>query len=619
MSKSPGIFSRLFGALWQFLGFLRNMLANLILLFFLLLIAAAFIRSPAPEVPQGAALVIAPQGSLVEQESYINPLDSLSSPSISEVVLHDLLDAIDGAIEDSRISAIVLRLDELDGSGFSKLREIAVALERFRATGRKVYAVGDSYSQGQYYLASAADEILLHPLGGVELEGFGSYQLFFRSALDKLKVNFHVFRVGEFKSAVEPYERDEMSEEARADNLAWLEQLWELYRSEVNQRRGLDDGMISAYINTLDQLLATYQGDSAQLALEARLVDALHDRLATRDYLIQAIGPNRVGNDFLQVDHASYLRAIRGRRAPATPGAMDQVGVIIARGTIYDGIQRAGNIGGDSLASLIRQAREDDAIKALVLRIDTGGGSAFASEVIRQELLRTRASGKPVVVSMGSLAASGGYWVASAADEIWASPATLTGSIGIFALYPTFAETLDSLGIHADGVGTTALTGAFVPGRELPPLAVNAIQSTLENGYRRFLDVVAEGRAMDLDQVESLAQGRVWSGQSALERGLVDNLGDLDQAIDAAATLADLSMFEPRMISPPLSPAQQLLREFSRNLATLDMLPGTSAMPANNPLARVYQRLYQEFSQMLAYNDPRGLYLLCMQCGLTSP
>lgn len=598
---------------------LRSVVLNLLFIFLFLVFIGSLIGQPPVIVQRGSALLLNLEGVLVDQLTFVDPLDALMADSLGadlagEILLQDLLDTIDYAATDADISAIVLVLSSLEASGFSKLQEVGAALDRFRAGGKKVYAFGDNYTQGQYYVAAHADEIILNTLGSVGLEGFSTYQLFYRDALDKLGVNVHIFRVGEYKSAVEPFERNDMSPEAREANLDWLGDLWRQYVADVSAARGLEPGFIDALINNLDTQLAEFGGDMAALATARNLVDTVMDRGELNDYLEQSIGPGTGNREFLYIGYDDY-RSARDSEMGGLRQSNDQVGIIVASGTIYDGRRRAGEVGGDSLQDLVRRAREDDDIKALVLRVDSGGGSAFASEVIRSELEKLTDAGKPLVVSMGSVAASGGYWIATPADEIWASASTITGSIGIFGLYPTFEDSFAKLGLSTDGVGTTALAGAMAVGRELPALAGNVLQLTLEDGYRRFITLVAESRNMTLEEVDALARGRVWSGEDALALGLVDNLGNLEDAVAAAAARAGLESWEPRLIEQPLTPGQQLIQDLANSVqlhSLFDKAPGLFA--PGNLLGGLTRQLEEDLKSLVEFNDPNGVYLHCQEC-----
>lgn len=600
----------------------RSVILNLLFLFLLLLFVASLIGQPPIIMQPGSALLLNPGGTLVDQLTYVDPWDTLMADSLgaeirNEVLLQDVLDAIDMAASDNRISSLVLAPGQLLPSGFSKLQDIADALQRFRASGKKVYAYADQYTQGQYYLAAHADEIILNGMGSVELEGFSTYQLYYREALDKLGINVHIFRVGEYKSAVEPFERNDMSPEAREANIDWLGDLWQQYLADIGDARNLAPEFVDGFISNLDTELAEFNGNMSALVLARDFVDRIMDRDSLNTYLQEEIGSTRNGEDFLSIDYRSYLAASRNESGDLESDNA-KVGIIVASGTIYDGSREAGEIGGDSLQDLVRMAREDDDIKALVLRIDSGGGSAFASEIIRNELATLADAGKPLVVSMGSVAASGGYWIATPAAEIWASNSTITGSIGIFGLYPTFEDTFDKLGISTDGVGTTALAGALLPGRPLPPLAENVLQLTLEDGYNRFITLVAESRNMTIEEADAIARGRVWSGEDALAIGLVDNLGSLEDAVAAAARLAGLEAYDSKLVEMPLTPGQQFLQDLVDNVLVRTFIPALPAarspLAATGMLGNFYRVLNADLQDLLQFNDPRGLYLHCQEC-----
>ena len=607
--------AKIFRGLLTLYRWIRSFFLNLLFIVVLLtVLSVLFSGSETVEIPEGAALVIAPVGDLVEERTRISGFGDLFSgnPADSEVLLSDLLEAIEIAGRDDAISAIVLRLDALQGADLSKLQDIATSLVSFRESGKTVYALADNLSQGQYYIASHADEIILNEMGSVNLEGMSSYQYYYAEALANLDINVHIFRVGEYKSAVEPFELNGMSEEARENYEELLSSSWQLYLDGVSQQRGMPPEQINNLINTLDEQLAGVGGDTARLALESGLVDQISSRPDMQGYLISQVGMDMQSGNFLQV---SYERYLQERRLPLDSilGG-DQVGIIVASGTIFDGEQDPGSIGGDNLSALIRQAQDDENVKALVLRVDSPGGSAYASEVIRQQLLEFKDSGKPLVVSMGGVAASGGYWIATAAEEIWATPATITGSIGIFGIYPTFSQTLGRLGIYVDGVGTTDQAGAFGLGRELPAVTQNAIQLNVENGYQRFLTIVSDARNMSTAAVDAVGQGRVWSASAALEHGLLDDIGDLDDAVEAAAGLAGLNQYRAQLITAPLSPGELLLQNIADNWdISAWFSTGTDLMSAFQ-LSGIFQQLEDDLLQLVKFNDPNNLYLQCFAC-----
>lgn len=604
--------SKLFKGLLTVYRWIRSFCLNLLFIVILLFVVASIFSSDRIDIPDGAALLIAPVGDIVEQKTAVSSFSDLlgGNPADDEVLLQDLIDSIEIAGRDETISSIVLQLDYLQGASLTQLQDIAKVLTAFRETGKPVYTIADNLNQSQYYLASYADEIILNSLGAVNLEGMSSYQYYYAEVIEKLDINVHVFRVGEFKSAVEPFELNGMSDAARENYEEWLNESWQLFISDISQARNLDVEELNNYINNPDQQLAPFAGDTATMALNFGLVDQIASRPEIRNYLITRIGANEAGDDYLQIPFDDYIDE-RRIDLPAELGG-NQIGVIIASGTIYDGEQPAGSIGGDTLAALVRQARHDDNIKALVLRVDSPGGSAFASEVIRSELLDFKSTGKPLVVSMGSVAASGGYWIATAADEIWASPATITGSIGIFGIYPTFKQTLNNLGIYVDGVGTTTQAGAFGLGMELPESTQRAIQLNVENGYDRFLQIVAEARDMSTTEVDAVGQGRVWSASAAFEQGLVDHIGDLDNAIEAAANLADIDQYRTLEISQPLSPTEVLIQSMAENFNILSWFTPAGSLLA--PVNRLYQQINKDLQQLSLLNDPGNLYLQCFSC-----
>lgn len=613
--RSTNPLLRFFSGLLAIYRALRAVVFNLVFLLLLLLLASPFLPQPQLPVPADSALVLDPVGVIVEERTLMSPVDQVLNETAGaddsgEVLLQDVLDAIDLATEDSRISSLVLVTDNLQGGGFSHLRDIAAALQRFRDSGKAVYAWGGNYNQAQYYLASVADEILLNPMGAVDLEGFGSWQLYFRDALDKLGVKAHIFRVGEYKSAVEPYERNDMSPAARENYSRLLGDLWDIYLADVAARRGIEPAAITSYIDRQDEHLAEYAGNTARMAHAHGLVDRVENRPASLAWLQQTVGAD--GDSFRGIDYESYLS--RMRTAP-DPLVQNRVGVIVASGEIQDGEAPQGSIGGDSLSSLIRDARADSSIKALVLRVDSPGGSVFASEVIREELAAFKESGRPLVVSMGSVAASGGYWIATPADEIWASPATITGSIGIFGVLPTLEDSFAKLGLHVDGIGTTQLSGAGAVGRPLSPLLERSLQEVIENGYASFLALVAESRGMSTEDVDRIAQGQVWSGQAALELNLVDKLGSLDDAIASAAERAGLEAYDTLLLQHELPPLQQFISDMLDNTSVRVALAGWAQWQAPAlPGSQLLQELRGQLQASLPSGDPRGAYVHCFEC-----
>jgi protease-4 len=539
MSKdSPNILVRLLRGIWNTLNFTRRLVFNLI---FLVLVIAFFaaVFSSRPIIESRTALVLDPKGDIVEQYT-IDPaqraLGNLAGNPPKEVQLRDLLRVIDAAAKDARIERIVLVPDEIEGAGLATLHELGGALDRFRAAGKDVVAVVGDASQAQYLLVSHADKILLDPYGGVMLEGFANYRSYYKDALDKLGVQVHLIKVGQFKSAAEPYVLNGPSDASKEADSYWMGGLWQDYLAEIAAERKVDAAAINDDIAHYDTRVAAHQGDLAKLALEQKLVDQLATREDARKYLRDKGVADKDGS-FRQVDFTNYL-AMLPPEGLSRFGS--QVAVVVAQGEIVPGEQQPGMIGGRSTAQLVREARDDDRVKAVVLRVNSPGGDAYSSELIRREVAETRAAGKPVVVSMGDVAASGGYWIAMDGDEIWAEPTTITGSIGIFGLIMTIPDTLAKIGVHTDGVGTTPLAGSFDIRRPLSPEIEAILNSVIRHGYDEFIGHVAKARKRTPEEIDAIAQGRVWSGSQAKERGLVDKLGGLGDAISAAASRAKL-------------------------------------------------------------------------------
>lgn len=576
MSKeNPGVIRRLFRGLWNALNFTRRLVFNLIFLVLLIGFAVAIFGGRATLAPR-TALVLDPKGALVEQFSSDPSQRALASAvgsEVKEVQLRDVLRVIDAATKDARIERLVLIPDDIERAGLSTLREVGAALDRFKAAGKEVVAVSGGMGQSQYYLAAHANRILLDPEGAVLLEGFANYRSYFKDALDKLGVQVHLIKVGTFKSAAEPYVLNEASNAAKEADLYWMGGLWQEYLGEIANLRKIDAAKIGEDIAHYDERVAAQGGDLAKLALEQKLVDQLATRAEVRA-LLRAQGAAEGNDSFRQIDFKKYLGTLAPENLPGVGAA--QVAVVVAQGEIVPGEQPPGMIGGRSTAQLVRNAREDDKVKAVVLRVNSPGGDASASELIRREVVQTREAGKPVIVSMGDVAASGGYWIAMDGDEIWAQPTTITGSIGIFGLFATLPETLAKIGVHTDGIGTTPLAGALDIRRPLSPQLESILNSVIKRGYGEFIGKVAKARGKTPEQIDTIAQGRVWSGAQAKERGLVDKLGGLDDAIAAAAARAKLgTAYQVRYVEREMSAWERLALSFSSSEALVRMVRWT--------------------------------------------
>ncbi len=598
-SNQSNILIRLWSGFWRGVTALRMFVFNVLFLLVLaLVLALVFSGTDKLALESDTTLVMNPRGIIVEE--YVgSPVERAINEALGQEArqtrLRDIVAALDYAAEDDRITQVLISTDRLIGVAPGVMQELSDAFEQFSASGKSVIAYGGWMGQGQYFLSSLADELWLNPEGSVLLEGYGFYRQYFSEGLEKLDVDVNLIRVGEYKSAMEPFIRSDMSDEDREATEYFLGDLWQRYLEMAARNRGMPMEMLADLTENLGDYLAQADGDMARMAKEQGLVDRLVTRPEFRSEMALRGAPDD-RDGFRSIGMESYVQGMQAQiRRPK-----DQVGVIVAQGLITEGNQPPGTIGSESTSRLIRQALNDDDIKAVVLRVDSGGGSAFASEVIRRELLSLRDAGKPVVVSMGNVAASGGYWIAMGADEIWAYPSTITGSIGIFGFFPTFQNTLARIGIHTDGVGTTPYAGALRSDRAMADEVRELLQSFIENGYREFIGLVAEHRDMTLDEVDSVAQGRVWSGAQAQQRGLIDQLGTLDQAIASAARIAGLGEdYQVRYVEPELKPWQQFLTQMGARAITaagfeprggmLDMLP----VDARARLVRDLRMLYE--------------------------
>ncbi len=590
--------------LWRILSFSRVVVANLLFILLIAVIAASWLGREVEDLPAKAALLLKPMGTITEAIPLTDPWRKILRQELEELQespLQDILDVIKTATGDPRIPLLVLDSSRIERISLNQIITIGKALQQFKASGKKIIATGDHFSQSHYLLASYADEIILNPIGGVELKGFARHRLYGRQALEKLKINFHLFRAGNYKSALEPFIRDNMSAAARGANQGWLDDLWQ---SAVDQilagRQSLTTVELNDYINNYDRHLAVYKGNAANTALATGLVDRLLSRPQWRRYLASLVGYDEEDTgDFKQIDWNNY--AEQSKKSYLKAWTFEKIALIVARGDILPGRQPEHRIGAETLGRLLRKARNDSDIKAVVLRLDSGGGSMTASEIIRQELLQLKESGKPVIISMGRLAASGAYWISADADEIWAEATTLTGSIGVFGAWPTFEESLAAIGIHSDGIGTSPWAGNRNPTLPLLPAQARALQLQVNQGYQRFLEIVAGGRRLSLTEVEKVAEGRVWSGRQAKELGLVDHLGDLADAVTAAAARVGLTSADTIYLQGEKSAADLISELLSSQQHTL-----ISLLP--KPYRTLADNLQIKEASLLYLNDPQNIY-----------
>jgi protease IV len=582
MPSSPvSTLGRWFRNFWSVVDSARRHVVNILFLAVVLVLLVAVVRGGRPALDEHTALVLNLNGPLVEQRAGgARSLFALSlrAGETKDTRLRDVLAVLDAAAKDPKIDRVLLSLDDLSSAGLPVLREVAAALERFKASGKAVVAWGTNYDQAQYYLAAHATEVYLHPMGVVLLEGFGGYRNYYKDALDRIGVSANVIRVGSYKNFGEPYSANAPSKETLESETYLYNGLWATYTDGVEKARKLPHGSIAKLIEDLPQQFADAGNDMAKLALKNRLVDGLKTRDELRQLLIERGAMDRDSKSFRQVDYDAYLAGVK----PQLFG--DAIGVVVAEGSISNGIEPAGSIGGRSTAELIRKAREDTRIKAIVLRVNSPGGSAVGSELIRRELEVTRAAGKPVVVSMGNVAASGGYWISMAADEVIADPATITGSIGVIALLPTADKAMQKLSINTGGYTTTWLAGSYDPRRPLDPRLAQLVQGMIKNVYSEFTTKAAAARKTTPEKIDAIAQGRVWTGAQALERNLIDRTGNFEDAIKAAAARAKIpETTRVAYIEPELTLVERIAQNFGNEASSLLAKVGLRVVPAGLP------------------------------------
>ena len=598
---------------WRLLNFVREMVLNLFFIFLILVGVGIWMQvsSSTSEQAGRGALLLDISGVIVDKPSSTHRLGAIgrqlfgaSSDRLQENSLFDIVNTIRQAKDDRNITGIVMDLKNFAGADQPSMQYIGKALREFRDSGKPVYAVGDNFSQGQYYLASFANKIWLSPQGSVDIHGFATNGLYYKSLLDKLKVSTHVFRVGTYKSAVEPFIRDDMSPAAREADNRWIGELWQNYLNTVAANRQVPAQQVFPGAQGVLDALTKVDGDTAQYALNSKLVDALLSSAEVEKALTKQFGWSKTENNYRAISYYDY-----SLNPPADTGG--SIGVVFANGAIMDGEETPGNVGGDTTASQIREARLDPKVKAIVLRVNSPGGSVTASEVIRSELAAARAAGKPVVVSMGGMAASGGYWISTSASYIVANPSTLTGSIGIFGVINTVENSLDSIGVHTDGVATSPLADISVT-KALPPEVQQMMQLSIENGYKRFITLVADARKSTPEQVDKIAQGHVWTGQDAKANGLVDSLGDFDDAVAKAAELAKLKQWHIDYYQAEPDFFDMVMDSMSGSVRA--MLPQAIQAMLPAPLASAASAVKAESDKLAAFNDPQNRYAFCLTC-----
>lgn len=609
MAQKPSIFVRFFKIIFSIVNSFRRLVLNLLFFGFIAFILFSVGQDGAtPKLENGSALVVNLDGIVVEELTEIDPFAALSgqdSDKPQEILLADIVHAIKEAASDDRIAGILMKPGAFSASP-AKLEDIGRALTEFKQSEKPVLFYGGGIEQSNYYLASFADEIVINPEGGVLLEGYGMSRIFYREALDKLQITTHLYRVGKYKSFGESYTRNDMSEPAKEASQEVINDLWGSFVDTVSANRDIDPRALQPSFDNLTAMLDENENDIGKMAVAAGLVDRLATDVEMRNELFERFGTSKEDDKALK---AISLDAYSKLVAPViNPMTEDQIAIVVAQGTILNGNQPAGTIGGKSTSKLLRKARLDDDVKAVVLRVDSGGGSAYASEQIRQEILALKDAGKPVIASMGGVAASGGYWISASADKIYAQPDTITGSIGIIAMFQTFEKAADFLGIHSDGVATSEFRQiSFI--EPLNDKVGPIVQRMMDKGYHDFISLVSDSRGLSLEEVDAIAQGRIWSGADAKGLGLVDELGSLDAAIIAAADLAELEDYDTKVIGHELSPEQELLRELMNSVSVY--LPEPSA---NSKLMWQLQGMLTPIAEQLRLNDPNNIYYLCQEC-----
>ena len=595
----------LFRSIWRTVDFVRRVSLNLLFLVVILLLVSAFFVSGHVPLPDGAVLLLKPQGNLVETTPSDDPFDLLrSAEGERDTRLGDLIEATLRAAKDDRIKLIAIETDALGSAPLAKLQELRAALNVARAAGKPIYAWGRHFTQSQYYLASAADQVMMPTDGFVLIRGFALYKTYFKGSLDAMGIKVNVFRAGEYKSFAEPYTRESMSDADREATKTLLEGAWDLYRQDVASARKIAPATLDDTIAHYRQRLEEAGGSPGALAKQAGWIDTFMTADAWKAFLTEKVGKSLLEEGYKRVSVEEYLTHVRGKSVAHA----DKLGLVVVEGTIVDGVSGMGTAGAQTLVERIERLGQDKDVKALVVRIDSPGGSATASESIRRALIQVKAQGKPIVVSMSAVAASGGYWIATAGDTIYADPATITGSIGVFALYPEIGQPLNKLGMTVDGVATSALAGAFDPRRPLDEDAAQALQMVINHTYQEFIDLVSKARSMPPEDVKKVAEGRVWTGVDAKAHGLVDMLGGLEEAVAEAAKRANLDKFERMEPKSELLPRERLIRWFTESTgvkvrSVRQHAPSTAML--------LEQQIKKDVTELWNWNDPLHTYTHC--------
>ena len=593
-------------SIWKVINLIREIFLNLVFLVIILLIFSgiALIKESQKQdiIPQYGTLVMDLEGVVVDNSLYSDEMYELQNKIYGKRVnlsrensLFDLVQKISQATSDPNINNMVLKLDNFVGADMSTLQYIGKYLDKFKAANKPIYAIGSNFNQSQYYLASYANKIYLTPLGAVNVFGLSANNLYYKTLLNNLKINTHVFRVGTYKSAIEPFIRDNMSEEARGNASRWLNLMWNNYLNDISTERKKAATQLVPPADKMLSELKSVNGNMAQYALANGLIDAITSEV---DFELD-----------VKIKHKVSIYNYQLKEEVEESNKEPKIAVVFVNGTITDGANNSNIAGSQDIVKQLRDIRKNlnkNNIQAVVLRVNSPGGSVDASEAIRNELETLHRYQIPIVVSMGGMAASGGYWISTASDYIVANPNTITGSIGIFGIIPTFENSLSHIGVYNDGVSTSPLANNSLT-QSLSAEMEQFIQMNINNGYSTFISLVAKNRNMTIEQVDQIAQGQVWLGSEASKNGLVDKLGDFDDAIDMAATLANISDYQIDWQKPEGSWFNALYSDM------IAMMPKSTAEVFFEQIPEVKQ-IKQQISVWDKFKDAQNRYIYCLNC-----
>ena len=589
--------------------FIKRTAIFVVLLFISLSIIGGLFPSDDDPIEEGAILNLNIKGALVEelsQSDFERAFSQFSGESQTETLITDVIHVIRHAKDNEDISTLLISTDDFSGGSNTKLELIAKEITEFKTSGKKVIAYStQGYGTAQYYLAAFADEVHLHDYTTVFIDGYRRVRTYYKSFFDKFLIDANVFKVGEYKAFVEPYFRDDMSDEAKGNVIEWITVLWDGYLDQVSEARGISNESLKYFIDNPGLAAKQSAGDFAKAAIEYGIIDQLSNRREFRDYLY-SIAPGEEEDEINIVGMNAYMNSVE--MEPIFEESESNVGVIIAKGSIVDGSAGPGSIAGDDFVKIIRKAYNDESVKALVLRVDSGGGSAYASEVIADELEKFKNSGRPIIASMGGVAASGGYYISTPADKILAERHTITGSIGVGGFLPTFERALEYIGINEDGVSTVDITTSVAESLTEKDKAL--LQMGTDLVYDKFIAKVADNRGVTKEEIDQIARGKVWIGSKALEIGLVDEIAGIDRAIELAAELAEI---DEELIGVKHINRDSDLDSFFAGMMTkitssIIKITGLDFLYKKNELLDGIEESLHELSMM---NDPNGIYMKC--------